>query len=292
MQNQPLIPSNYSDHYETNEQKATFGRFLRFWRSVRRLSQEQLAEKLDCSTRHLSRLETACSQPSLCIVMELCQALELGQRDTNHFRIAAGFAPIRKAVNFYSDSYSWLRKAMTANMRALEPYPTVLLDSSSNILMVNRPWIAFFSQLVSDNLVQQANNYFEFLFANDGVGAHLQDSENALAAVLMSLTQHYLFTNDAQDRELINNLKSCANIPINWKEKAASFEPMASYKLNFLINDNVLSFYSVMSSVGANGPAEYQSDPNISIHTFYPADDSLDLDYLCHQDLGHPKLYY
>ncbi len=45
--------------------RTAFGELLRHWRSTRRLSQEQLAFDARLSTRHLSCLERAKSQPSL-----------------------------------------------------------------------------------------------------------------------------------------------------------------------------------------------------------------------------------
>jgi transcriptional regulator with XRE-family HTH domain len=59
----------------------TFGRFLKFWRSVHEVSQEELAFRLDRSPRHISRIENGISRLSESIILEIGRVLELGNRD-------------------------------------------------------------------------------------------------------------------------------------------------------------------------------------------------------------------
>jgi transcriptional regulator with XRE-family HTH domain len=72
---------------------ATFGTLLRQWRSVRRLSQLDLALAAAISSRHLSYVETGRSQPSREMVLRLADALEIPLRERNALLVAAGFAP-------------------------------------------------------------------------------------------------------------------------------------------------------------------------------------------------------
>jgi len=55
-----------------------FGVLLRRWRPNRRLSQEALALAAGSSTRHLSCLETARSQPSREMILRLASAVSAG----------------------------------------------------------------------------------------------------------------------------------------------------------------------------------------------------------------------
>src|SRR6516225_10218510 len=72
-----------------------FGVLLRRWRQNRRLSQEALALAAGSSTRHLSCLETARSQPSREMILRLAEQLEIPLRDQNALLLAAGFALAR-----------------------------------------------------------------------------------------------------------------------------------------------------------------------------------------------------
>ncbi len=115
----------------------TFARFLKFWRSVHTISQEYLATLINVSPRHISRLENGISRPSLRMVNEISAALSLGQRDSNHLLIAAGFLPNMGELDFHAPELNWLRKAMRLSLKALDPYPAMIVDDSKNILMLS-----------------------------------------------------------------------------------------------------------------------------------------------------------
>lgn len=270
-----------------------FGRFLRFWRGVFSLSQEELAYRLDSSPRHISRLENGSSRPSESMVLDICKALELGQRDSNHLLVAAGFTPIEKGVDFHAPELKWLRNAMTKTLQALDPYPTALLDSSSNILMVNRGWVGFYRNVISEAALSKVNNHYDFLFSRDGAGTIVSNWEDTLSVILMSLQQHSLFTNSDADIDLLQRLQDHPNVPADWQQRSACLEPMASFRVQMNMDDGLKRFFSVSSTVGALGPgAYYASEPNLSINTLYPEDDDTDLSALLDTGLSHPLLFY
>ena len=110
-----------------------FARFLKFWRGVHSLSQEQLAGYINSSPRHISRLENGSSRPSQAIAKDIAVAMRLGKRDTNHLLIAAGFVPSTGELDFHAPELKWLRKTMTMSLKALDPYPTIVLNESNHI---------------------------------------------------------------------------------------------------------------------------------------------------------------
>ena len=69
------------------------GRMLRRWRAERRISQLDLANQAEVSTRHLSFIETGRSKPSRQMVLVLSSALEVPLRERNSLLMAAGYAP-------------------------------------------------------------------------------------------------------------------------------------------------------------------------------------------------------
>jgi transcriptional regulator with XRE-family HTH domain len=274
--------------YETTD--LAFGRFLKFWRGVFKLSQEELAFRLDSSPRHISRLENGSSRPSESIVIDVCKVLDLGQRDSNHLLISAGYAPIEKGLDFHSPELKWLRKAMTRNLQALDPYPTALLDTSSNILMVNRGWVGFYRNIMSQQALDQVCNHYDFLFSREGAGNIVSDWEDTLSVILMSLHQQSLFASENVNQA--TRLAKHHSVPDDWQQRAAKLEPMASFRVQINIHGSLMRFFSVSSTVGALGPTAYASEPNLSINTLYPDDDSVDLSHLVNDNLQHPLLFY
>ncbi|HCS28449.1 MAG TPA: XRE family transcriptional regulator [Spongiibacteraceae bacterium] len=274
------------------DSEPAFGRFLKFWRSVHEVSQEELGFRLDSSPRHISRIENGSSRPSEAIILEIGRVLELGNRDLNHMLIAAGYAPREDKVDFHAPELKWLRKAMTLNLRALDPYPASLLDRSSNLLMVNRGWVSFYSHIVSRQELANVSNFYDFVFSRQGAGNAVSNWEDTLSGILMSFQQAALFTNDPQDRVTLERLGAYPSVPDDWRKRAARFEPMASFRVQLRINGALHRFFSVNTNVGALGPAAFLSEPRLTLNTLYPEDDGLDLDSLIDESLEHPLLFY
>src|SRR4051812_32182564 len=70
------------------------GHLLRHWRERRRLSQLELSNLAEVSTRHLSFVETGRSAPSREMLLHLAEHLELPLRERNHLLFAGGYAPV------------------------------------------------------------------------------------------------------------------------------------------------------------------------------------------------------
>lgn len=275
-----------------SEPELAFGRFLKFWRGVFGLSQEELAERLDSSPRHISRLENGSSRPSETMVKEISIALDLIERDSNHLLIAAGFAPVVIKVDFHAPELKWLRKAMTLTLRALDPYPTSLMDSSTNILMVNKGWVGFFSNSLPTDNLNEVKNHYNFLFSRQGAGNLVSSWEDTLSVILMSVQQGALFSNDPADEALMSMLEASPSVPADWQQRAAKLDPMASFRVQAEINGSLKRFFSVIQSVGAMGPTAYASEPRLTINTLYPEDEDMDLSSLIEGELKHPLLFY
>ncbi len=270
----------------------TFGRFLKFWRAVHSLSQEQLADRIDSSPRHISRMENGSSRPSEVLVRAINTALQLGRRDSNQLLVAAGYVPVEEELDFNAPQLKWLRKAMTLTLRALDPYPTTLTDSSTNFLMVNRGWVGFFLKAVPQVVLDSFTSQYDFLFSRRGAGNIVSSWEDTLAVILMSLQQRALFTNDPADEAILARLASHPNVPPDWQQRAASIEPMASFRVQIELDGRLQKFFSVNRMVDPLGPTALGIGPHFIINTLYPEDESLDLSALLKGELTHPLLFY
>ncbi|MEH6559722.1 MAG: helix-turn-helix domain-containing protein [Oceanicoccus sp.] len=270
-----------------------FGRFLKFWRGVHSLSQEELAHRLDSSTRHLSRLENGSSRPSETMAQDIAQALNLGQRDRNYLMLSAGYTTIEEKRDFHGPQLKWLRKAMVLTLRSLDPYPAALTDGLGNLLMVNRGWVGFYLNSNSGRSLDDVTNLYDFMFSRQGAGNIISGWEDTLSVIMMSLKQGIMLGgNDGDGQTLLDRLEVHPSIPDDWAQRAAILEPMASFKVQVEIDGALKRFYSVAQTVGALGPAAYVSEPQLSINTLYPEDDTLDLSPLIAGDLSHPLLPY
>jgi transcriptional regulator with XRE-family HTH domain len=147
-----------------------FGVLLRRWRQNRRLSQEALALAAGSSTRHLSCLETARSQPSREMILRLAEQLEIPLRDQNALLLAAGFAPV-----FQERSLAELENARQAIEQILEahkPYPAFALDRHWNVVASNSAPPQLYEGC-SPELLRKPINALRLMLHPEGMGPRI-----------------------------------------------------------------------------------------------------------------------
>lgn len=269
-----------------------FGEFLKFWRDVHQISQEQLAAALDSSTRHISRLENSSSRPSENLVEEIAKTLKLGERDRNHLRISAGYTAKQAHIRFQDPTLKWLRNTMRLTLKSLDPHPTTLVDSVGNILMVNKAWVGFYQKALPNADLAVFDNIYDFMFSSEGSGPLISDWKNTRSLILMAIQQAIMLDDSDEKKSLLERLLTSPNTPSDWKQRAASLEPMASFKLQISFDNSLQHFYSVGHNLGSTGPAAYISEPKLTLNTLYPVDESIDLSPLINDSLSHPLLSY
>lgn len=269
-----------------------FADYLKFWREVFQLSQEQLAERVGSSARHISRLENGISMPSEALTTQIAEALKLGRRDSSHLRIAAGYATKETPQDFHGPELKWLRSAMLRTLQALDPYPTTLTDSSGRILMVNKAWAGFYQDKVDAERLRQTANLYDFLFNDGGSSALTEEWKNALSLIIMAFKQNVMLDGSAQETQTLQRILNYPSVPADWMQRAARLEPRASFKIRIEHQGKLQAFYSVSQTVGAIGPAAYLTEPKLSVNTLYPEDAGLNLTDLPNSAVEHPLLFY
>ncbi|GAA6134369.1 hypothetical protein NBRC116188_11580 [Oceaniserpentilla sp. 4NH20-0058] len=275
-----------------NDVSPSFGLLLKFWRKIRKISQESLALSADSSTRYISCLENAKSHPSRSMVDKLAEVLELGDRDSCYLHLAAGYLPNAGYESFHKPQFNWLRNAMLLTLKGMDPYPAALMDRYGNLLMVNKGWVSFYHQLVGKEKLLNTQNLYEFLFSQQQNSSTSEIKQNTLALILMSLKQEFLLSQDIAFQNMFETLINSLDIPDNWQERAAKLEPQASYKVQMDINHVQQNFYCVSQMVGALGPSSFVSEPRLIVNTLYPENPELILTIDPNVDLSHPLLNY
>ncbi|MBP3390338.1 MAG: helix-turn-helix transcriptional regulator [Clostridia bacterium] len=74
------MDKKHSDNYKQ------LGLNIAYYRKSKGLSQSRLAEKIDISRTHMSRIETADCAVSLDIIFEICKTLEIAPKQLFDFR--------------------------------------------------------------------------------------------------------------------------------------------------------------------------------------------------------------
>ncbi len=104
------------------------GKLLRAWRQRRRLSQLELANEAEVSTRHVSFLENGRSRPSREMLLHLATRLDIPLREQNALLLAAGYAPIYQEHNLDDSAMRSARAAIHLVLNGHEPNPALAVD--------------------------------------------------------------------------------------------------------------------------------------------------------------------
>jgi transcriptional regulator with XRE-family HTH domain len=260
-----------------NRAYSEFCKLLQFWRTTRGLSQEQLADRIGLSARHISRLETGRSRPSHDAVKALGQALALGNRDMNHLLMAAGYCAETLSSDLFSPSMHWLRRAVAQSLHAFEPYPAMLMNEFSDILMINFACAELFGCAFEETPSSGRWNYVQFLLAVSDDAGSAPANANVIALSLLAMQQNAILCSDAAAAARAQMLAALPGVPHDWLERASALEPMTSYGLALRIGDENRSFYGMHHIISAPGPNCFLSQPRLSIQILYPVGQTLTL---------------
>jgi transcriptional regulator with XRE-family HTH domain len=102
-----------------------FGTLLRQWRKHRGLSQLNLANNTEISTKHLSFLETGKAAPSREMIVRLAEELQVPLRQRNVLLIAGGFAEIYPERTLRDPGLQFVDELIRTVLRGHEPNPAM-----------------------------------------------------------------------------------------------------------------------------------------------------------------------
>lgn len=151
----------------------SFGDHLRTWRQQRHLSQLELADEADISTRHVSFMETGRTNPSRDMVLRLCERLAIPLRERNALLVAAGYAPMYRERALDDPALAAARQAVELVLKGHEPCPAIALDRCWNVVATNRAALALLSAHVSPELLAPPVNVFRLSLHPQGLAPRI-----------------------------------------------------------------------------------------------------------------------
>jgi transcriptional regulator with XRE-family HTH domain len=137
-------------------QHPPFGSLMKEWRQRRRLSQLDLANEADVSSRHVSFIETGRSAPSRAMVLRLAAALDVPLREQNQLLMAAGLAPVYSERSLEDPDMAAVRDGVEQVLKAYDPYPCLAVDRRWNIVAAN-PGAGLLLEGVAPHLLESLN---------------------------------------------------------------------------------------------------------------------------------------
>lgn len=263
------IPRHPLPHRSTATGPASFGDHLRTWRQQRHLSQLELADEADISTRHVSFMETGRTNPSRDMVLRLCERLAIPLRERNALLVAAGYAPMYRERALDDPALTAARQAVELVLKGHEPCPAIALDRCWNVVAANRAAQVLLAAHVSPELLVSPINVFRLSLHPDGLASRIANLAQWRHHLFERLRQQIHATGDpallALQAELLEYPAPDESTPLVMAGE------MLGVVMPFCFN-SVHGMLSLISTTTIFGTPVDVTLQELAVESFFPAD--------------------
>ncbi|WP_114722313.1 helix-turn-helix domain-containing protein [Rhodococcus sp. AG1013] len=240
------------------------GELLRRWRGHRRMTQLDLANRAEVSTRHVSFLETGRAQPTREMLLRLGEQLDIPLRDRNTLLLAAGFAPAFPEHVLADVPMSAVVDAVAQILAAHDPLPAVVVDRHWNMIDANSA-IGLLTDGAAAWLLEPPVNVLRLSLHPDGMAPRITNLGQWRAHVLHRLDHQIEATGDRELRRLREELAAYPGGESAVSPGGASLV----VPLRLRANGHDLAFLSTTTVFGT--PMDVTVS-ELAIESFFPAD--------------------
>ena len=201
-------------------------------------------------------------------MIKLAGLLNLNIRETNNLLASAGFAPSSIALKPDSAEHRWLQRSLIYTLRGLDPFPSMIIDQNGNARMINRAWLELVCQYAPATAETDSFNLIDFIFAEQGFRPYLQDWEDTICALIMTLQQDVLMYQDPAAVSLLQRILAEPEVPDDWRQRGANQMNITGFMTRtHLPGQKPERQMHVVHTVGATS---FVSEPKLMIYTIYP----------------------
>jgi transcriptional regulator with XRE-family HTH domain len=247
----------------------SFGAHLRQWRQRRRLSQLDLAQEAEISTRHLSFVETGRSVPSREMVLRLADRLDVPLRERNALLVAAGYAPMYRERPLDDPALAAARRAVDLILKSHEPFPALAIDRHWNLVANNRT-LPHLMAGADAALLQAPVNVLRLSLHPQGLAPKIANLVQWRAHIFERLRHQIQATGEGTLAALLEELRDYP-VPDGCDEQLEGELPGVLVPLRFRTPQGTLSFISTTTIFGTPVDVTLQE---LALETFFPADEA------------------
>ena len=230
---------------------------LREWRRKRRLTQQDVAEAAEVSTRHLSCVETGKAQPSREMLLVLGSALELPLRERNLLLRASGHPPAYPESDLTAPDMAPVRSTLDVILKNSEPNPVIVADGGYDFVQMNRSMVALAMWLgvPASNLILSVFHELRPFIVN---------WDEVATVTIQRLHREVLHTGDPRLVALYESVAPLAPKP-GWDV------PPVAMPVRIRKDDTEIVLFTTLTSLGT---ATDVTAAELRIETYYPMNDS------------------
>ncbi len=244
------------------------GDLLRHWRAVRGRSQFDLSLDSGVSQRHISFVESGRSVPSRQMLLDLAQTLNVPLRDRNALLLAAGYAPVYSEAPWDAEEMKGVIWALDRMLAQHDPFPALVMDRNWSVLKTNEAAPKFFGGFIDLSAFPRPRNILHLMFDPAALRPHVAEWETAAKALIQRV---YRETGGA--RELLAELLAYPGVDPDWRtpKSITLSEPSPVIPIGFIRGDQVLRYFSMITTVGTPNAAAAQE---LRLESMFPADEA------------------
>lgn len=254
-------------NFDKNTNIESFGTTLKSLRLSKKYSQMDLSLDIGISTKHLSFLETGRSNPSRKIILSISKALKLNLQQTNNLLTKSGFSNEYSKNELNSNNMKVINDALFRILDKHDPYPAIVLNSSYDILLLNKGFKKVLNYFLNANIISKNNNLYQIIFHKEGLWQYFENWDLISYILISRILEEANTTNNSYLFNLYNEIKHITN-----NKKIIEIENKGNLPiLNFtLTNGNTrLSFFSTITNFGS--PIDITTQ-EIRIESLFPLD--------------------
>jgi transcriptional regulator with XRE-family HTH domain len=246
------------------------GAQLRHWRSVRGMSQLDLASEAASTPRYVSFVETGRSRPSRQMVVRLARALDVPLRERNELLLAAGFAPLYTREPLDSPLLQRVEQALASMLAQHDPLPAVVMDRAWNLQRANAGAVRLFTRLFDPEPMPEAANVLRLIVEPGPVRDRIGNWDDVVPALLERARREAVGgVFDPETAEVVTTLRSRADVAPLLADRDVEAALVPVVDLRFHVDGAELAFFSVVSTIGT--PIDVTAQ-ELRVEAFAPAD--------------------
>ncbi|AEH10793.1 MULTISPECIES: helix-turn-helix domain-containing protein [Protofrankia] len=239
------------------------GQLLRDWRERRRLSQLELSNQAEISTRHLSFVETGRSRPTPEMIIRLSEHLNVPLRERNLLLLAGGYAPAYPQHGLDEPELASVRTALRLVLSGHEPCPALMINRWWELLDANAA-VGVITAGCAPRLLEPPVNVLRLSLHPDGMAPRIANLAQWRAHLLGQVRRRAGETGDERLGELHDEL---ADYPGGTDSTLPPSNVVLPLRLRHETGE--LSFFSIAAKVETAGDVTVDE---LTIESFYPAD--------------------
>lgn len=258
----PLVGSGTPD---------AFGELLRYWRSVRRRSQLDIASVAQTTPRYVSFIETGRSQPSREMVLRLARALDVPLRDRNGLLVTAGYAPCYPMEQLDAPSLAAVESAVATMLDQHDPYPAIVMDRSWHVLRANSGAAELFGRLLAPETIPDPANVLRLMIEPSSVQRSVLNWRDVVHSLLERARREAVGgVLDKATADLVAELSDLPEVAGVLSRSGAGPAAGPVVDVQFEVDGLIVRFFSVISTIGT--PIDVTAQ-ELRVEAFFPFDE-------------------